>query len=189
MVKRVLIAAAALIAIVVVAVVVLARAAFGTDTARADISQQLSRALGPTATAGSVSVSPFGPTITARDVGVGEGGAIHIDAVRISPGITALVSRRLDGADVTIAGMRVALPLQHWLTLSRGEGPLALSRVRSLTLSDFELSTHGRRLRINGELRPTGDHGWTLSRASIDGDDMHVLLSGAISDTTTWKGE
>src|SRR5207245_714842 len=74
------------------------------------------------------------------------------------------------------------------LSVARGDGPLAVSRLRAVALNDVELSTHGRRLRISGDLRPHGDRALTIGRLTIDGDDMHATVSGEIDDLSPWKG-
>jgi hypothetical protein len=187
MVKRVLMATAALVLIIVVAMVVLARAAFGSDAGRAQITEQLSQALGQTVRAGSISTSLLG-TVTVSDIAVGDG-SIHIDAVRINSGVGALVSRRLDHAAVSVAGLHAALPLQTTLSIGNGIGPLAMSRLASLSISDLQLSTRGRHVRVTAALRPHDERALTVSHAALDGDDMHAELAGEISDTTIWKGQ
>jgi hypothetical protein len=186
MVKRLLMAAAALVVIIVVAMVVLARA-FGSDAGRARITEQLSQALGQTVRAGSISTSLLG-TVTVSDIAVGDS-SIHIDAVRINSGVRALVTRRLDHAAVSVAGLRAALPLQTTLSIADGTGQLALSQLASLSISDLQLSTRGRHVRVTAELRPHDERALTVTRATLDGDDMHAELAGDISDTTIWKGQ
>jgi hypothetical protein len=189
MFKRLLTAGAALLVMVVVGMILLVRGAFGSDSARTEISDQLSRALGQTVKAGSISASPIGPTITVRDIAVGDDAAVHIDALQIHPGISALITRRFDGAAVTVSGLHAVLPLKNPLAIGRGGGPLSVSQLASLAITDLEISTHGRRLRINADLHPHGGHALTIARLRVDGDDMHADLNGEITDLTAWRGE
>jgi uncharacterized protein involved in outer membrane biogenesis len=189
MLRRLLVAVTVLVVVVVVAAFVMTRAVFGSDRSRVEIVEQLSRAFGRPVKAASITASPLGPTITLDDVTIGETTAVHADRIRVRTGPASLFTRWIDGAAVTITGLRAALPLPPAGSNSTGTRPLSLSRLGALTLVDAEVTTHGRRLRIDGALQPHDAASLTIGHATIDGDDMHADVAGEIADLATWKGD
>ena len=110
--KRILLIAAAILVLAGVGLAILARQVFTGANVHAAIESQVSAALGQPVTIGSIGASVY-PRVTLdlTKVGIGKPARIELDTVHVGTGLRALISRRVEHADVRVDGARLTLPL------------------------------------------------------------------------------
>lgn len=190
--KKLLLVVSAIVVAVPAAAFVMSRSMFGSDTARAALAAQLSSVLGQPVTAAGVRVSALGRvTVTLTDVTIGQQpAAVHIDAVDLRAGLLAVFTGRLDAATITLHGARVQLPAPS-ITLTTpapDPAPVTLSSVGEIVIDDLQMTTRGRRLRVDAVLVPHGD-AVTVREATLSADDMRMTVEGEIRDRRQFQGE
>ena len=192
MVKKLLLAGVALVAVAMVAVYGMSQSVFASEAAREALTAQLSKALGQPVTAGGLRASALARVgLTLTDVTIGDRSPIHVDAIEIRASLLSLLTRRLDGARITVHRARVPLPapaLTVAAAVADGSAPVTLASVGELTLDDLELTTRGRRLRVNAVLVPHGERAITVREASLAADDMRATITGEITDRAAPEG-
>lgn len=192
MVKRLLLAGVALVLVALAAAYGTSKSVFASDAAREALTAQLSKALGQPVTAARLDASALtGVTLTLTDVTIGDASPVHVDAIDIRAGLLSLLTRRLDGARVTLHGARVPLPAPAITLASPDAGsaaPVALTSLGEIALDGLELTTRGRRLRVNAVLIPHGDRAITVREATLTADDMRITLAGEIADRSAPEG-
>jgi uncharacterized protein involved in outer membrane biogenesis len=196
--KRLVIILVAVVAAGSLALAVLARRALTGEHVRAALASQLSSALGQPVTIGTLDVSIY-PRVTMdlADVQIGPSAGIHLDAVHLGVALRALLSRRIEHADVRVQGARITLPLPRF-AIGRQAEPAAASNEPSLpveivsidevVLRDVEVVRGDRRLSGDIELVPR-DGGADLRRLSLAVDGTRVDATGRLTSLAPLAGQ
>lgn len=110
MLKRVLLVVAGVVLVGTVALGLGARRIFGSDRVRVAIERQATEALGQPVRVGSAAVSVFPRVgVDLGRVSIGEPAAVTLERVAVATGLRALLSRRIEGAEIVVADSRLAL--------------------------------------------------------------------------------
>jgi len=170
-----------------------ARSVFTGDNIRATLAAQLSEVLGQPVTVGSVAASAYPRvTIDLGDVAIGQPARIQIASLHFGTDFRALLSRRIEHADVRVNTVRVELPLPALGGRSTesptsptpsdgGEPPVTLVSVDEVAIRDVTIVSGGRTLKADIEAVPTSA-GVTLRRVVIAADDTAIEATGEITD-------
>lgn len=194
MLKKFLLAAAALVLLLGVAVFIWARSVFAQDTVRSALAAQLSQALGQPVSIEGINASVYPRvTVTLTGVRIGEPARAEIQTLNVGTALGALFSRRIEQASLLLENARVDLPLPlPGLAASEGHGdstsPVQLVSIEDVTLRNVEIVSGGRTLRGDVEIGPR-DGGYEIRRLVLSADDMSLEATGFISDPTGPVGE
>ena len=181
--KRLVLVAVAVIVLAGVGLALLARYVFTGPNVRAAVEAQVSAALGQPVTIGGLGASVY-PRVTMdlTDVTIGEPARIQLASVHVGTGLRALISRRIEHADVRVDGARLTLPLPSLgasgtAAPAAGEGkpPVEIVSIDEIVLRGVEVVSGGRTLRGDIELVPHGagvtDPAHRARRRRHGGDD------------------
>lgn len=197
MVKKILAAALFLLLVAAAGVFLLARAVFTHENVRTAIEQQLSSALGQPVKVGAVDVGIFPRvTLSLEQVSVGVPPRMTARNVDFGTNLRALFSRRIEGADVRLAGARIELPMavvpipvaRPGDTAGSRSLPVEIVSIDEIVLSDVELVSGGRTLRSDIELVPHRQ-GITIRSATFRADGLEAAVAGEIKDLSGPVGE
>ena len=189
--KKILAATLIAAAVVSLGLFLWARVVFSQENVRTAIEQQLSTALGQPVRIGSVGVGVYPRvTLSLRNVTIGAPVQATAQQLHIGTDLWALLSRRIEHADVRLTGARIELPMAIVPVPvvqpgPRGGGaadlPVEIVSIDEIVLSDVELVSGGRTLRADVELVP---HiaGITIRSATLRAEDMEASISGEITD-------
>lgn len=191
MVRKV--AAALLVLLVVLAALVYFRASaiFSSDLVRTGLEHQLSRALGQPVAIGSIGAGLV-PRLTMRlaDVRIGDPARITIERLDVGTALGALLSRRIEGATLTVDGARIELPLPP-LAIGRSSndgdaapGGVTLVSIDHVRFRDVSLRAGNRILRGDVDVVPRPG-GMTIRSIRLQPGDADLDITGEI---TSWQG-
>ena len=193
--KRILIVIAVLLVIGAIGLAIFARSVLTGENVRAAVAAQVSAALGQPVTIGSLGASIY-PRVT-MDLGevvIGEPARIQLRSVHLGTGLGALLSRRIEGADVQVDGARIRLPLpplglgKPSDTDSGGSAPpVEIVSIEEIVLRDVEVMSGDRTLVGDIELVPQGD-GVQLRRVSLAADGAAIEMTGALTSLSPIDG-
>jgi hypothetical protein len=166
-----------------------------SDVMRSELERQLSSYLQQPVTIKSVRAAIYPRvSIALGDVAIGSEPAIALADVRIVTGLRPLLSRRVEHAEVRVAGGRVSLPLPFTLTPTVGPAvsqpvpALALTSIDSITLRDITLASGGQSWRVNADCAVDGDR-LEVSQLSASGQTTKLQTSGALTSISGLQGE
>lgn len=173
-----------------------ARSVLTGDAVRATVAKQLSDALGQPVTIGGISASVL-PRVTMNltDVAIGEPARVTVARLRVGTALGALLSRRIEHADLLLDDAHVELPLPFGnfgadatSPEADGEAPaVQLVSVDEIRLANVEIVSGGRTLRGDAEL--TWDRGAvTITRADLGIGDAAISIAGQITDVAAPTG-
>jgi uncharacterized protein involved in outer membrane biogenesis len=189
MVTRRLLVGFGVFAVASIAVFLWARAVFTQDTVRVALAGQLSRALGHPVTIGSIGAAIF-PRVTVNlgDVSIGTHSRIFIERLQVGTSFRALLSRRIEHADLRLTGARIELPLPAFAVMTgsetsgpSAEAPVELVSIDEIALSDVQIVSGGRTLLGDLELVPQGK-GAVIRKAHLEAGDASIDITGRIID-------
>lgn len=187
------VAAALLVLLVVLAALVYFRASaiFSSDLVRTGLEHQLSRALGQPVAIGSIGAGLV-PRLTMRlaDVRIGDPARITIERLDVGTALGALLSRRIEGATLTVDGARIELPLPP-LAIGRSSnggdaapGGVTLMSIDHVRFRDVSLRAGNRILRGDVDVVPRPG-GMTIRSIRLQPGDADLDITGEI---TSWQG-
>lgn len=187
------VAAALLVLLVVLAALVYFRASaiFSSDLVRTGLEHQLSRALGQPVAIGSIGAGLV-PRLTMRlaDVRIGDPARITIERLDVGTALGALLSRRIEGATLTVDGARIELPLPP-LAIGRSSnggdaapGGVTLMSIDHVRFRDVSLVAGNQILRGDVDVVPRPD-GMTIRSIRLQPGDADLDITGEI---TSWQG-
>jgi uncharacterized protein involved in outer membrane biogenesis len=195
--KKILIGVLLVAVVVSVGLFLWARAAFSGENVRIAIEGQLSTALGQPVRIGSVGLG-FYPrvTLSLRDVVVGAPPQMTAQRLHMGTDFWALLSRRIEHADVRLTGARIQLPMaivpvpvaQPDAAGSTSDLPVEIVSIDEIVLSEVELVSAGRTLRGDVELVPH-QKGVTIRVATLRAENMQASISGEITNLAGPVGE
>jgi uncharacterized protein involved in outer membrane biogenesis len=200
MLKKIAIVAAAVIAIAAAGLFFWARSVFSQDAVRVTLASQLTSALGQPVTIGGVAATIY-PRVTMRleEVAIGEPARITVRTLDVGTDFRALLSRRIEHADLHLNGARIELPL---LSLGNGSpsetpsngaqsasgAPVELVSIDEIVLKSVEVVSAGRTVKADVEVVPQGK-GALLRKLSVSADGTTVNATGTITDLAAPAGE
>jgi uncharacterized protein involved in outer membrane biogenesis len=193
--RRLVVVAAALVVVAGVALALLARYVFTGPNVRAAVEAQVSAALGQPVTIGGLGASVY-PRVTMdlTDVTIGQPARIQLASVHVGTGLRALISRRIEHADVRVEGARITLPLPGLgpgdtspTAAAGGEPPVEIVSIDEIVLRGVEVVSGGRTLRGDIELVPHGA-GVTIRRVALAADGTAVTMTGELIALTPLSG-
>lgn len=183
--KKALIAVAVVAVIGVAALALWAKSVLTGDTVRLAIAARISQALGQPVTIGGIGASIYPRVkVDLTDVGIGQPARIQLRTLHLGTDLRALVSRRIEHADVRADGARLELPLPALAIggsgASSGDAAVEIVSIDEIVLDDLEVVSGGRTLRGDVELVPQ-DGGLVLRRVALDADDMSITATGTVA--------
>jgi uncharacterized protein involved in outer membrane biogenesis len=193
-VKRFLLIAAALALVAGLGLVVLARQVLTGANVHAAIESQVSAALGQPVSIGSIGASVY-PRVTLdlTKVSIGRPARIELGTVHVGTGLRALLSRRIEQADVRVDGAKLTLPLPSLGThdptpAPDSKPPVEIVSIDEIVLTNVEVVSGGRTLRGDIELVPRGA-GVTIRRIGLAADGTAVTMTGELDMLTPLTGK
>jgi uncharacterized protein involved in outer membrane biogenesis len=184
-VKKVLIVVVCVLALAIVGLALWAKSVLTGDNVRLAIAAQISGALGQPVTIGGIGASIYPRVmVDLADVAIGQSARIQLRTLHLGTDLRALMSRRIEHADVRVDGARLELPLPA-LALgasggAAGDAPVEIVSIDEIVLDDVEVISGGRTLRGDIEMVPQGD-GVVLRRVALDADDTSVTATGTVA--------
>ncbi|MGE3404098.1 MAG: AsmA-like C-terminal region-containing protein, partial [Vicinamibacterales bacterium] len=153
------------------------------DGVRAALERQATAWLGQPVRIGSADAQLF-PRIGVQltDVHVGDPARVTLGSVEVSTGLRALLSRRIENADVILANSRIDMPLPFELPTSgsTGEEPdWQIVSMRTIRLDDVVVSSRGREVTVSVDSSLAGDT-LALTRIRASASGTTVDGSGAV---------
>ena len=111
--------------------------------------------------------------IRLRDVSVGEPARLSLASVEVSAGLRALLSRRVEEAEIRIADSRIELPLPFAIpsgaareAADGGEGGFTVASIRAIALDDVRIVSRGREVAVSANA--------SLAGGRFDLDSFHA---------------
>ena len=193
--KRLILLAVGLVVLAAAGLALLARFVFTGPNVRAAVAAQVSAALGQPVTIGGIGASVY-PRVTMdlTDVAIGQPARIHLASLHVGTGLRALISRRIEHADVRIEGARLSLPLPTLggnATPAPSAGaarpPVEIVSIDEIVLRSVEVESGGRRLYGDIELVPHGA-GVQIRRMDLAADTTSVRATGDLTSLAPMTG-
>jgi uncharacterized protein involved in outer membrane biogenesis len=193
-VKRLILVAVALIVVAGIGLALLARNVLTGANVHAAIESQVSSALGQPVTIGSIGASVY-PRVTLdlTKVVIGKPARIELATVHVGTGLRALLSRRIERADVRVDGAKITLPLPSLAKndptpAGESKPPVEIVSIDEIVLKNVEVVSGERTLRGDIELVPHGA-GVTIRRIDLAADDTAVTMTGELDMLTPLTGK
>ena len=181
MIRRAIVVVLAVVAALGAALTLYARSVLASDQVRATLESQLAARLGRPVSIGEAGASIF-PRIALelREIAVGDPPSLTLGRASISTGLRGLFSRRIEDAEVLLAGGRMSLPEALAIGTAAGGGlppdaegaAITIASVRTISLQDIEVVAADTTMRIGME-------------SSLAGDRLEVSRLSAVSERTT----
>ena len=111
-----------------------------------------------------------------RDIQVGEPVRMTLGSVDVSAPLRALLSRRIEDAELVVSDSRIEMPLPF--TLPSGDG--AVPSIRTIALRDVTLASRGREIRISADSSLANTQ-LTLSRLTATAGETNLEANGTIA--------
>lgn len=173
-----------------------AHAIFASDTVRAAVESQLTRALGQPVHVGRIGATIVPRvTMTMHDVRIGEPARITADALDVGTALGALLSRRIEHASVRLRGAHIELPLPPSSSADAasssdapGDAPVEIVSVDDIAIDDIEIVSGGRTLTGDIEMAMAGGR-LDVRRAELTADGTAISITGHIDDPAGPTGE
>lgn len=162
------------------------------EKVRATLAAQVEKAIGQPVTIGALdaTITPR-VSVTLNDVKVGPPGKIAVGRLQVGTDFSALLSRRIEHATLTLTGARIELPLPAFTIASSTEPApgadtekpaVELVSIDAIILEDVEVISGGRTLRGDIEVVPQGTTGLDIRRISLGADKTRIDITGAITN-------
>lgn len=169
------------------------------ENVRAALAAQVEKAIGQPVAIGAIdaTITPR-VSVTLGDVTVGPPGKIAVANLQVGTDFSALLSRRIEHATLTLTGARIELPLPAFTIAptpapapgAESEKPaVELVSIDAILLKDVEVVSGGRTLRGDIEVVPQGTTGLTIRRIALGADRTQINVSGTITDFNGPVGE
>jgi uncharacterized protein involved in outer membrane biogenesis len=189
MVKKILIAVAAVLVVLLVVGAVWVRSVFANDGVKNAVAAQVAKALGQPVTIGGIGAQIYPRvTVNLNDVGIGQPAKIKVQTLSLGTDFRALLSRRIEHATVNLSGARIELPLPEFSIASGDASPAADSSspieivsIDEVALNGVEIVSGGRTLTGDIVVVPQGK-GVNVRKISIGADSAKIDITGDIKD-------
>ena len=197
---RALVAVAVLFVILAVVLAIAARMILGGDAVKATIEQQASVALGQPVSIQAASPRIFPrPAIHLTGVSIGAGKQVTIERASLATGLRALLSRRIEDAELSIEGSRIdlrwALALFELLTTDQpastagSSGAVTIVSVTALNLRRIDLVAAGRTLRVDMDSSLTSSDRLAVTRFDAKSETSDLSANGEFSSLSGRTGK
>jgi hypothetical protein len=120
-----------------------------------------------------------------RDVRVGEPVRVSLADVTVSTGLRALLSRRVEDAEITLSDSRIELPLPFALPTSKAEegapssSSFTVASISAISLRDILVASRGREIVVSADSSLDGSR-LTLDRFTARSGETAVDASGVV---------
>lgn len=180
MIRKALVVVLAVAATIGVALALYARRVLGSDQVRATLESQIGERLGRPVRIGAAGASIV-PRIALelREIVIGDPPSLTLDRASISTGLRGLFSRRIEDAEVRLAGGRMSLPDALAIGAAAGGGlpaedaaSIRIASVRTIALDDIQVVAGETTMRVEMD-------------SSLAGDRLEVSRLSAVSDRTS----
>jgi uncharacterized protein involved in outer membrane biogenesis len=178
----------------ILVLVVLAAIAAGTiywffsgDGIRRALEQQATSWLGQPVQIGSATAHVF-PRLAIRlaDVRIGDPVRLALSEVDVSTGLRALLSRRIEGARITVSDSRIDMPLPVALPEPGTDAPaggsaggITVASIDAITLRDITITSRGREIVVSGTSSLRGSR-LDLTRFTARAGNTSLDASGVV---------
>ena len=160
---------------------------FSGDGMRRALEQQATTWLGQPVRIASASARVFPRVaIQLRDVQVGDPARLTLADVQVSTGLRALLSRRVEDAEIILSNSRIALPLPFSLPESEAAAPaeagsdgITIASIRHITLRDVSVASRGREIAVSADSSLAGSR-LDLSRFTARAGSTELEASGVV---------
>jgi uncharacterized protein involved in outer membrane biogenesis len=193
--RKVLIAALVVLIALAVGLDLLVRRALSPEFIRAQVQQQLSARLGQPVTIGDVSVSVLpSPSIDLHVVYIGNPWEARLGRVRVSTGLRALLSRRVEDAEVLVEDAQVRWPLSISSKgpavggAADGSPGVTIASIRRITFRNVTLLTALPPIVIDLDASLNGDR-LDISRLTTQSGQTRIEGEGAITSVARLEGQ
>jgi uncharacterized protein involved in outer membrane biogenesis len=201
--KKLLLIALAVILIIVAGLAIAVRMLIDPERVRSTIEAQASTAIGMPVTlqAADIAIWPR-PRVTLSGLKVGEPASLTLERIEVATALRALLSRRIEGAELTIADSTVDLPAL--LTALGGlaessppppaaegtpaDAPLTLVSVETIALRNVRIIFDGGTATVNLESALRGDR-LEIRTFELASDVTDLKASGAIDSLAGRRGK
>lgn len=197
MLKKLVLAAVALVVVAGLGLFFWARSILATDAVRSALATQVSKAIGQPVTVGGVTASVYPRVaVTLTDVGIGGNSQITMKSLEVGTDFGALLSRRIEHGALFLNDARVTLPLPAFtIPASEPSGADAnasaaveIVSIDDIVLKGIEIVSGGRTLRGDIEVVPQGA-GLLVRKVELRAADATITATGTITDLTGPVGE
>jgi hypothetical protein len=170
-------------------------ALLGSDEIRVALERQATRWLGQPVAIGSATARIFPrPSISLRNVRVGDPVRVALDQVELSTGLRPLLSRRIEDAKVAISNSSILMPLPFSIPVpgeAPAEGPsnggthddagrgVQVVSIRSIALHDITIASRGRQVTISADSSLSSAH-LNLERLTATAGGTSMTASGLV---------
>ena len=189
MLKKIVIAVAAVLVVLLVVGAIWVRSVFANDGVKNAVAAQVAKALGQPVTIGGIGARIYPRvTVNLNDVGIGQPAKIKVQTLSLGTDFRALLSRRIEHATVNLSGARIELPLPDFAIASGDSQPAADSSspidivsIDEVALNGVEIVSGGRTLTGDIVVVPQGK-GVNVRKISIGADSAKIEITGDIKD-------
>ena len=195
MLRKLLAVTALLIALAIVALALFARGIVGGEAVRRALEAQLSARLRQPVTIGSLGAS-FVPRVAVelQNVTIGKQPGTTIAELSFATGLRALLSRRVEDAEVVIARSRIPVEMAAGIAgaltssgSSSQPSALTIGSVRTLAFQDVEIVAGTRSLIVNLQSSLEGDR-LEIARLTAQSAGTRLDASGALTSLSARTG-
>jgi uncharacterized protein involved in outer membrane biogenesis len=187
--NRILLGAGVLLVVMLAGGVFWARAVFTGENVRATLAAQVSRAIGQPVSIGRLDATIFPRvTVTLGDVRIGQPARATVSELHIAIDFRALLSRRIEHANLKLAGARIELPLPVFdLPVASEPSPAGRSSmveivsIDDIVLSGVEVISGARTLRGDIEVVPQGK-GLLVRKIALAAEGTSINATGQLTD-------
>jgi uncharacterized protein involved in outer membrane biogenesis len=197
MIRKAILVVLAVVIAAGIALALYARSVLASDNVRATLEAQLSASFGQPVRIGNAGASVF-PRVALQlsDVAIGNPASVTVEQASVSTGLRGLFSRRIEDAEVVLAGGRVLLPAALALTTQAGDpgtqssaedGALTIVSVRLISLRNVQFVVGPTSLRFDMESALAGDR-LDVSRLTATSERTKLEASGALTSVSASRG-
>lgn len=160
---------------------------FSGDGIRRALEQQAASWLGQPVGIGSATANVF-PRLAIRlaDVRIGDPVRLALAEVDVSTGLRALLSRRIEGAEIIVSDSRIDMPLPFTLPASDTDAPsdgtgggITVASIDAITLRNITIASRGREIVVSGNSSFRGSR-LDLSRFTARAGNTSLGASGVV---------
>ncbi|HET9373032.1 MAG TPA: hypothetical protein VFO19_22375, partial [Vicinamibacterales bacterium] len=191
--RKILLIAAAVVLVLAVGLFLWARSVLAGDAVRDAVAAQLTSALGQPVTIASAGTSIFPRvTLTLHEVRIGTPAHTTVGRLHVGTAFGALVSRRIEQADVRLDNARIELPLRIFgagpSSAPAAGAPVEIVSVDTIGLRDVQIVSGGRTLAGDADLQ--WQNGRLIVRdVSLAAGEARIAAKGELTDLAGPKGK
>ncbi|MGH8187111.1 MAG: AsmA-like C-terminal region-containing protein [Steroidobacteraceae bacterium] len=159
---------------------------FSGDGIRRALEQQATSWLGQPVAIGSATAHVF-PRLAIRlaDVRIGDPVRLALSEVDVSTGLRALLSRRIEGAEIIVSDSRIDMPLPFTVPATDADAPssagggITVASIDAITLRNITIASRGREIVVSADSSLQGSR-LDLSRFTARAGNTSLDASGVV---------